>query len=201
MALCWPCSTQGTALAPPARGSDPREGSPAVPGDVQGWEQARGSSLPALPAQGQRPGRAASCQGLAPCSGGSAPGLFLEQKNTLRTLSPDPQQEPGQQGMAGTWPGWHQLEGAAGKAPGEQEGSCSQSSPLTMALHANLPIPAAGTELPAPAFCQNKGGRTANTRVPQHCQCNSAPRLGSTRAWGPSGPEERQKHPCEQSRT
>lgn len=32
--------------------------------------------------------------------------------------------------------------------------------------------------LPGPVFCQNKGRRTANT---QHCQCNLAPRQGSTR--------------------
>lgn len=79
--------------------------------------------------------------------------------------------------------------------------------PITLALHANLPIPAAGTWCPTASraartcFCQIKGRRTANTTVTQHCQCNSAPRLGSTRTWGPSGPEERQKHPCEQSRT
>lgn len=68
-----------------------------------------------------------------------------------------------------------------------------------------FPLQAQGAPLPAglpgPVFCQMKGRRTANTTATLHCQCNSAPRLGSTRTWGPSGPEERQKHPCEQSRT
>lgn len=65
-----------------------------------------------------------SSQGIAPRSGGSALGFFLKQTNISRTLSPDPQREPGQQGMSGTWPGWQQLEGAAGITPGKQERSC-----------------------------------------------------------------------------
>lgn len=117
----------GRALAGSAGCSSPWEGYRAC----QGMFRARNrpGARPSLlcPAQGQRPRRAASCRAWhrrAPRSGGSALGAFLEQANISRTLSPDPQQQPGQQGMSGTGPGWHQLEGAAGKTPGKQEGSC-----------------------------------------------------------------------------
>lgn len=55
------------------------------------------------------------------------------------------------------------------------------------------PLPA---RLPGLVFCQNKGRRTANTKITQHWQCNSAPRLGSTRTWGPSGQRRDRNFPC-----